>query len=152
MLVLRARLSELNSTLMEEAWFSSMFKGNKNPVWHNEHVSFATYDRGRLQWRFGGKRPVSASDFFQSWPKRQHLVLIRDFGCDNCSERCEDLAAACIANRGTRTKYTNISTVIMCQVKQAIEGSGWMCWEAAESKKQARWVTWTNQRHPNKTN
>ena len=78
---------------------------------------------------------VSGSDFFQSWPKWKHLVLIRDSGCDSCSGSCEDLAVGCNADCGTRTKYTNISTVIMCQVKQAIEGSGWMCWEGVLSER-----------------
>lgn len=83
----------------------------------------------------GRERPVSGSDFFQSWPKWKHLVLIRDSGCDSCSGSCEDLAVSCNADCGTRTKYTNISTVIMCQVKQAIEGSGWMCWEGVLSER-----------------
>lgn len=83
----------------------------------------------------GRERPISGSDFFQSWPKWKHLVLIRDSGCDSCSGSCEDLAVGCIADCGTRTKYTNISTVIMCQVKQAIEGSGWMCWEGVLSER-----------------
>lgn len=89
----------------------------------------------------GRERPVSGSDFFQSWPKWKHLVLIRASGCDSCSGSCEDLAVGCNADCGTRTKYTNISTVIMCQVKQAIEGSGWMCWEGVLSER-ARCVTW----------
>lgn len=83
----------------------------------------------------GRERPHSGSDFFQSWPKWKHLVLIRDSGCDSCSGSCEDLAVGCNADCGTRTKYTNISTVIMCQVKQAIEGSGWMCWEGVLSER-----------------
>ena len=89
----------------------------------------------------GRERPISGSDFFQSWPKWKHLVLIRDSGCDSCSGSCEDLAVGCNADCGTRTKYTNISTVIMCQVKQAIEGSGWMCWEGVLSER-ARCVSW----------
>lgn len=89
----------------------------------------------------GRERPISGSDFFQSWPKWKHLVLIRDSGCDSCSGSCEDLAVSCNADCGTRTKYTNISTVIMCQVKQAIEGSGWMCWEGVLSER-VRCVTW----------
>lgn len=39
-----------------------------------------------------GRGPHSGSDFFQSWPKWKHLVLIRDSGCDSCSGSCEDLA------------------------------------------------------------
>lgn len=89
----------------------------------------------------GREKPHSGSDFFQSWPKWKHLVLIRDSGCDSCGGSCEDLAVGCNADCGTRTKYTNISTVIMCQVKQAIEGSGWMCWEGVLSER-AWCVSW----------
>lgn len=89
----------------------------------------------------GRERPHSGSDFFQSWPKWKHLVLIRDSGCDSCSGSYEDLAVGRNADCGTRTKYTNISTVIMCQVKQAIEGSGRMCWEGVLSER-AWCVSW----------
>lgn len=113
---------------------------------YDENVSFATHGRASSSSGGGGSRvwqaagPHSGSDFFQSWPKWKHLVLIRDSGCDSCSGSREDLAVGCNAGRGTRTKYTNISTVIMCQVKQAIEGSGWMCWEGSARARRASWI------------
>ena len=122
-------VASYSTTLMEEPWFSS-------PVWVStkKRAPFGRFSMSALPHManttavgLGRERPISGSDFFQSWPKWKHLVLIRVSGCDSCSGSCEDLAVACNAACGTRTKYTNISTVIMCQVKQAIEGSGWMC-------------------------
>lgn len=130
-------------TLMVGAWFSSTF-GSKP----KESLFFSTMSMSALPHManpsavgLGRERPISGSDFFQSWPKWKHLVLIRDSGCDSCSGSCEDLAVVSNADCGTRTKYTNISTVIMCQVKQAIEGLGCLCLEGALSER-ARCVTW----------
>ena len=116
-------------TLMEGAWFSSTFgfKLKKSLFFCTMSMSALPHMANPAAVGLGRERPISGSDFFQSWPKWKHLVLIRDSGCDSCSGSCEDLAVSCNADCGTRTKYTNISTVIMCQVKQAIEGSGCLC-------------------------
>lgn len=128
---------------MEQAWFSSTFgfKPKKKTSFGTISMSALPHMANPSAVGLGRERPISGSDFFQSWPKWKHLVLIRDSGCDSCSGSCEDLAVGCNADCGTRTKYTNISTVIMCQVKQAIEGSGWMSWEGVLSER-ARCVTW----------
>lgn len=70
--------------------------------------------------RLGSVHQISGSDSLQSWPKWNHLVLIRDSGWSSSSESCEALAASWLQFCGTRTKYTNISSVITCQVEQAI--------------------------------
>lgn len=125
-------------TLMEDAWFSSTF--GLQPKEASFLVQWACQlchtCQTLLQRGLGRERPISGSDFFQSWPKWKHLVLIRDSGCDSCSGSCEDLAVVRNADCGTRTKYTNISTVIMCQVKQAIEGSGCLCLEGSAERKE----------------
>lgn len=131
------------TTLMAQAWFSSTFgfkqkmikKKKKKASLGAMRMSALPHMANPAAAGLGRERPHSGSDFFQSWPKWKHLVLIRDSGCDSCSGSCEDLAVGCNADCGTRTKYTNISTVIMCQVKQAIEGSGWMCWEGVLSER-----------------